>query len=145
MPSVKDLMTKDVITIDLHKTVFDAATLMNEKTVGCLVIMDEEELVGTVTERDFVRRVVAKNLPLDTKISEIMSKKLITIDPNSSLREAARLMLKNKVRRLPVVKENKLVGIIVVANFARQLSKKTITEEILEAMSRYPPSFPYEF
>lgn len=145
MTSVKDLMTKNVITIDLHKTVFDAATLMNEKTVGCLVIMDEEELVGTVTERDFVRRVVAKNLPLDTKISEIMSKKLITIDPNSSLREAARLMLKNKVRRLPVVKENKLVGIIVVADFARQLSKKTITEEILEAMSRYPPSFPYKF
>ncbi len=145
MTSVKDLMTKEVITIDLHKTVFDAATLMNEKTVGCLVIMDEEELVGTVTERDFVRRVMAKNLPLDTKISEIMSKKLITIDPNSSLREAARLMLKNKVRRLPVVKENKLVGIIVVADFARQLSKKTITEEILEAMSRYPPSFPYEF
>lgn len=145
MTSVKDLMTKNVITIDLHKTVFDAATLMNEKTVGCLVIMDEEELVGTITERDFVRRVVAKNLPLDTKISEIMSKKLITIDPNSSLREAARLMLKNKVRRLPVVKENKLVGIIVVADFARQLSKKTITEEILEAMSRYPPSFPYKF
>ncbi len=145
MPSVKDLMTKDIIAIDLHKTVFDAAVLMNGKTVGCLVIMDGGESVGIVTERDFVRRVIAKNLPLDTAVSKIMSKPLTTIDPDSPLREAARLMLKNKVRRLPVVKENKLVGIIVASDFARQLSKKTITEQILDAMARYPPSFPYEF
>ena len=140
MPSVKDLMTKNVITIDLQKSVFDAAVLMSEKRIGCLVIVDGEEPVGIVTERDFVRRVVAKNLPLETTVSEIMSQPLITIDPDASLREAARLMLNNKVRRLPVVKENQLVGIIVIADFARQLSKKTITEQILEAMARYPTS-----
>ena len=140
MPSVKDLMTKNVITIDLRKTVLDAATLMNEKKRGCLVIMDGEEPVGIVTERDFVRRVIAKNRPLDTAISKIMSKPLTTIDPDSPLREAARLMLKNKVRRLPVVKEDKLVGIIVASDFARQLSKKTVTEQILNAMARYPIS-----
>lgn len=67
-----------------------------------------------------------------------MSKPLIIIEPNATLREAARLMLKNKIRRLPVVKNNKLVGMLVVADFARQLSKKTITEEILNAMTRYP-------
>ena len=139
MPSVRDLMTKDITTIDLDKTVFDAAKLMSEKMVGCLVVMDGEVPVGIVTERDFVRKVVAKRLPLDIKISEIMSKPLLFIDPDSSIREAARVMLKNKIRRLPVIKENKLVGIIVVSDFARQLSKKTITEEILEAMARYPP------
>ena len=58
-------MTKDVITIDLHKTIVDAVVLINEKTVGCLVIMGGEEPVGIITERDFVRRVVANNLPLD--------------------------------------------------------------------------------
>jgi CBS domain-containing protein len=138
MPSIKNLMTKDIITIDLRKSVFDAAVLMNGKTVGCLVIMNEEEPVGIVTERDFVRRVIAKNLPLDTAIQEIMSKPLTTIDPDSSLREAARLMLKNKIRRLPVVKHSKLVGIVTVADFARELSKKSITEQILDAMARYP-------
>lgn len=143
MPSVKDLMTKGIITIDTHKTVLDAAMLMSEKMIGCLVVTDGEVPVGIVTERDFVRRVVAKNLSLDIKISEIMSKPLITIDPDSSLREAARLMLKNKIRRLPVAKENKLIGIIVASDFARQLSKKTITEEILDAMARYPPYIPY--
>jgi len=145
MSLVKDLMTRDVVTIDLHKTIFDAAKLMSEKKVGCLVIMDGEVPVRIVTERDFVRRVVAKKLPLDVKIQEIMSKSLITVDPDASIREAARLMLKNKIRRIPVVEENKLVGIIVVSDFARQLSKKTITEKILEAMARYPPSAPPYF
>ena len=138
MPSVKDLMTKNGITIDLNKTVFDAAVLMSEKEIACLVIMDDKTPIGIVTERDFIRRVVSKKTPLDTKISEIMSKPIITVDPDSSLRDAARLMINSKIRRLPVVKENKLVGILVVSDFAQQLSKKTITEEIWEAMARYP-------
>lgn len=142
MPRVRDLMTKDIITIDLDKTVFDAAKLLSEKTVGCVVVMDGDVPVGIVTERDFVRKVLVKRLRLDVEISKIMSKPLISIDPDSSIREAARVMLKNKIRRLPVIKEDKLVGIIVVSDLARQLSKKTITEEILEAMARYP-SFPH--
>jgi CBS domain-containing protein len=138
MPSVKDLMTQNVIKIDMHKTIFDAAILMTEKKVGCLIIMEGEKPVGIITERDFVRRVVAINCSLDTSVSKIMSQPLIIIEPNATLKTAARLMLKNKIRRLPVVENNKLVGMIVVADFARQLSKKTITEEILNAMARYP-------
>jgi CBS domain-containing protein len=138
MPSVKDLMTQNVIKIDMHKTIFDAAILMTEKKVGCLIIMEGEKPVGIITERDFVRRVVAINCSLDTSVSKIMSQPLIIIEPNATLKTAARLMLKNKIRRLPVVANNKLVGMIVVADFARQLSKKTITEEILNAMARYP-------
>ena len=138
MPSVKDIMTKEVANIDSSKTIFDASVLMNEKEIACLVVFDGKTPIGIVTERDFVRRVVAKNTPTAAKISEIMSKPLITVDPDSSLRDAARLMIKNKIRRLPVVKESNLVGIIVASDFARQLSKKTITEEILEAMARYP-------
>jgi len=142
MPSVKDFMTKDIITIDIQKTILATAMLMSEKMIGCVVITDGKMPVGIATERDFVRRVVARNLSPDMKISEIMSKPLITIDPDSSLRDAARLMLKHKVRRLPVIKENRLVGIIVASDFARQLSKKTITEEILDVLARYPPSIP---
>lgn len=145
MPSVKDLMTEVVVTLDMHKTVSDAATLMTEKTKGCLVVTDGNVPVGIVTERDLVRRVMAKQLSLDVKASEIMSKPLITIDPDSSIREAARLMLKNKIRRLPVVKDKELIGIVVASDFARQLSKKTITEEILDALARYPPATPYDW
>jgi len=137
MPSVKDIMTKDVVKIDVRKTIFDAAKLMTEKQKGCLVIMDDKRPIGMVTERDFVRRVAAKKLPLDTKIIHIMSESLVTITADASLKDAARLMVNNKIRRLPVVRGNKLEGILVVSDFARQLSKKTITEEILEAMARY--------
>lgn len=142
MPSVKDIMTKDVVSIGVDKSVFDAAVLMSSNLVGCLVIMDGAVPAGIVTERDFVRRVVAKKMPLDTKVSEIMSKSLITVDSDASLKAAARLMSTNQIRRLPVVKQNRLVGIVVAADFVRNLGKKTASEEILEAMGRYPSTFP---
>jgi CBS domain-containing protein len=102
------------------------------------VIINRELPIGIVTERDIVRRVVAKKLPLDTKISQIMSQSLITVDAYASLKEAARLMSSNKIRRLPVLKQNKLVGIVVASDFVRNLGKKSVSEEILEAMGRYP-------
>ena len=142
MPTVKDIMTKNVVSIGVNNSVFEAAELMSSKQVSCLVIMDGEVPIGIVTERDIVRRVVAKKMPLDTKVSEIMSKSLITVNPDASLKEAARLMSSNKIRRLPVLKQNRLVGIVVAADFVRNLGKKTASEEILEAMGRYPATFP---
>lgn len=138
MPTVKDFMTTNVITIDAQKTVLEAAKLMNQQGVGDLVVMEGKMSKGIVTERDLVRRVMAQKKPLETKVSEIMSAPLITIDEDSSLKDAARKMIKNKIRRLPVKKKNELVGIVATSDFARYLSKKTLTEEILEAISRYP-------
>jgi CBS domain-containing protein len=138
MPKVKDFMTKGVLTIDAEKTIFEAAELMSQKEVGDVVVVKGEIPRGIVTERDFVRRVVAKKRPLDTKISDIMSKPLITIAPEASLKEAARKMVNKGIRRLPVVEQHKLVGIIVVSDFARHLSKKTLTEGILESIWRRP-------
>ncbi len=142
MPKVKDIMTKDVVTIGAGQCVFEAAELMCSTQLGCLVVVDEGVPVGIVTERDIVRRVVAKKLPLETNISEVMSRSLITVDPDASLKEAARLMSTNKIRRLPVLKDNKLVGIVVAADFVRNLGKKSISEEIIEAMGRYPATLP---
>jgi CBS domain-containing protein len=102
------------------------------------VVLKGEIPRGIVTERDFVRRVVARKTPLDTKISDVMTKPLITISPDASLKEAARKMVNSGIRRLPVVKQHKLVGIIVVSDFARHLSKRTLTEGILEAIWRHP-------
>ena len=139
MPAVKDIMTKHVVTIDVDKTVFEAAELMWAKGIGCLVITDQAVPVGIVTERDFLRRIVAKRASFDIKISEIMSKSVVTVDPDASIKEAARLMSTNKIRRLPVLKENKLVGIVVAADLVRNVGKKSVSEEILEAIGRYPP------
>ena len=138
MPSVKDIMTKTVASINLNQTIFEAAELMSSKGISCVLVTDGEVPVGVVTERDIVGRVVAKRKSLDLKVSVIMSSSLITIDPDASLKEAARLMSANRIRRLPVLKKNKLVGIISASDFVRNLGKKTLTEEILDAMGRYP-------
>ena len=138
MPSVKDLMTKKVLTVDTQKTVFEAAQLMGQKEVGDVIVLDTEMPIGIVTERDIVRRVVAKKKPGTTKVSEVMSTPLITISPDASIKEAARTMVNHRIRRLPVLKEHKLVGILVVSDFARHLGKKSFTENILEAIWRYP-------
>ncbi len=138
MPTVKDFMTTNVITIGISRNVLEAAKLMHQQDVGDLVVMDGVEAKGIVTERDLVRRVMAMKKPLDTKVSEVMSNPLITIDENAPLRDAARLMVKYKIRRLPVTKKTVLVGIIATNDFAKHLSKKTFSEVMLAAMTRYP-------
>lgn len=111
-------MTKPVITIDLNKTVYDAAILMDEKKLGCLVVMDNIIPAGIITESDLVRRVIAKKNPFDIKVSEVMSKPLIAVNPNSTIKDAAKVMIKHQIRRLAVVKDNKLVGILVASDYA---------------------------
>jgi CBS domain-containing protein len=138
MPTVKDFMTTNVITIDVQRTVLEAAKLMHQQDVGDLVVMEGVESKGIVTERDLVRRVLALKKPLDTKVSEVMSDPLITIEEEASIRDAARKMIKYKIRRLPVTKKNVLVGIIATSDFARHLGKKSLSEEIINAMTRYP-------
>jgi CBS domain-containing protein len=138
MPKVKDFMAKGVLTIDKDRTVAEAAELMAQKGVGDIIVLDGEIPRGIVTERDFVRRVIAKRKTTDIKISDIMSSPLITIGPDASLSVAARRMVNNKIRRLPVMKHHKLIGIIVVSDFAKHLSKKTLTETVLEAIWRAP-------
>src|SRR4030066_1604100 len=137
MPTVREFMTKDVVTIDAQKSVFEAAELMVQRDIGDLVVCDGEKPVGIITERDFVRRVVAKKLSLDCKVSEIMSTPLWVGYADNSLNEAARKMIARKIRRLPVLEKNTLVGIITATDFAKHLSKKTITEEILEILGHY--------
>ena len=138
MTTVKSLMTKRVLTIESKETVLEGAKLMSQKEVGDLIVVDNEMPVGIVTERDFVRRIMARGKAFDTKISDVMSSPLVTISPDASVKGAARKMVKHRIRRLPVLKEHKLVGIIVVSDFARHLGRKTLTEGILEAIWRQP-------
>ena len=86
MSKVKDLMTKDVITIDSEKTVLEAAELMSQKGVGDLIVMHSQIPVGIITERDIVRRVVAKKTPLGTSVARIMSTPIIAVDQTRRLK-----------------------------------------------------------
>ncbi len=138
MTSIKDIMTKNVATVGVNQTAVEAAELMKSKKISCLIVVENEAPVGIITERDIVWRIVAQRLSYDVKVSEIMTKKLVTVDPDISIKEAARTMSSNKIRRLPIVKQNKLVGIVVASDFVRNAGKTTMSEEILDAFGRYP-------
>lgn len=146
---VKDVMSKDVVKIEANKTVLDAARLMSEKGVGCLIVVSSGKAIGIITERDLVSRVLAEPFdPSKVLVSDIMSTPLFTISSDQTLNEAAELMLKFKVRRLPVVDKGVLVGIITATDLANALTNKALNESlILKAIARYsePPEFgPYK-
>ncbi len=114
---VREIMTKGVVYLDATKTAEDAAKLMNENKVGCVVIMENLIVAGIVTERDLVRRVLALNKPNSTKIKEVMSSPIVVINPDESISELAQLMRDRKIHKVPVISApeknvSQLVGIV---------------------------------
>jgi CBS domain-containing protein len=117
---VQDIMIKEVITVDAKSTVKQAADVMNRFEIGCLIVTDSEKAVGIVTERDLLKRVVSElKSPKRTKVSTVMSKPIIVVEPDMDLEEAARLMFKLKIKKLPVVGSGKLMGLITLSDLAR--------------------------
>ena len=123
-PSIaKGVMTKPVITIDRGGFVLEAATLMSEKKIGCIVIMDDGKPVGIATERDILQRVVTKGLDAaKVKMKDIMSKPLITINAKMLITNAIRIMQKNNVRHLPIIEKGELIGIVTQRDLLRALA-----------------------
>lgn len=110
---VRDIMTRPVITADADLDVLSAAKKMGSANVGSLIIVSGEKTTGILTERDLVRKVIAQGIdPRNLKVREIMSSPVTAIEPDASLRDAAALMLRAGVKRLPVILEGKLMGII---------------------------------
>jgi CBS domain-containing protein len=137
MPRVRDLMTVDVPLTTLNTPVSDAARLMRAADRDSLIVFDLGRATGIVTERDIIRKITAEGLDaMRVHVGEIVSSPLITIHPDRPAREAARLMLEKKIRHLPVVKENRLLGIITLQDFAKQMSKKSVKGEILESIGK---------
>ena len=123
MGRIRDLMTVLPRTVKVGDSIVDAAKLMRGEDAGIAPIVDGERLVGVVTDRDIAVRVVAAGRdPEATKVEEISSTTLVTIDADQELDEALRLMAEHQVRRLPVVEEDgKLVGIVAQADVARHV------------------------
>ncbi len=117
---VEDAMVEDVVTIEADATVRKAVDLMNKHEIGCLIVVRDGRAVGIVTERDMLNRVLAASRdPEKTKVSQVMTSPLIIAEPNMDLEEAARMMFKMKVKKLPVVSKGDLVGLITLTDIAR--------------------------
>jgi signal-transduction protein with cAMP-binding, CBS, and nucleotidyltransferase domain len=118
---ISDVMTQAALTDRPDDSLVSAARKMREQQTGSLLVTDGEQLLGIVTERD-VLRAVAEEVPLDTPISEVMSKDLVTAEPGMSLREAARIMTERWIRHLPVLEGGRLVGIVSQRDLAGVLA-----------------------
>jgi CBS domain-containing protein len=134
--AINEVMTRDPRTVTPDSTVKEAARLMRDDDVGSIPLVEGTKCIGTVTDRDIVLRVVAESRALDTRVGEIASKQIVTVDPQQPVDEAMRLMAEHQLRRLPVCEgDGRLVGIVAQADIARFASEEQ-TGRTVEEISR---------
>jgi len=125
---VKEIMTKNVVTIEADASVFDACMMYKEKKVGCLVVVDDETCVGIVTERDLIERSICQRRdPEKTKVREIMSQNIKVVYDLDTAEKALETMKKYKIKKLPVISSAKVVGIVTITDIAEarpEISKR---------------------
>ena len=138
---VKDLMTSDPATVGPDDACAQAATLMKQEDCGAIPVVRDGTLIGIIIDRDIVIRAVAAGRdPKTTKVSEVMSADPITIAPDVDISEAAAIMAKSQIRRLPVVENGHLLGVISFHDIAKAVIKETSFENRL--LKRYISNAP---
>jgi len=134
--NIEKLMIRNVVTLQGDASVHEAVQLLNKHKIGCLIVVNNGEIAGIITERDLLERVLEKcRNPKQTKVSEIMTRNVITGTPDMDTLEATRLMFKLKVKKLPITEGNRLVGIVTLTDIARATSIDQKTIELIEQLS----------
>lgn len=135
--TIRDVMTSNPCTIDADKDVAYAAKMMKDENVGMAPIVEGDQLIGVLTDRDIAIKVVAEGKdPQTTKARDVASKDIVTVDPQQDLDEALRLMAQHQIRRVPVVEEDgKVVGIVAQADIAL-ISDDAQTGQLVEQISK---------
>jgi len=124
---VKDVMSKQLIIAHSSTTIYQIAKMM-EQGIGAILIKNDSVPIGIITDRDFATKIAANKYPLDTSVGKIASMPLQTIGPNESILDAARKMSSKKIRKLAVVEDVKVIGIVTSTDLVNRLS--TIKKEI---------------
>lgn len=134
--SIEKLMTKNVVTLQADASVYDAVKLMNKNEIGCLIIVSNGHIVGILTERDLLKRVLEKcKNPKETKVSEVMTKHVVTGRTDMEPDEATRVMFRRRIKKLPIVDGSELVGIVTITDIARATSVDKQTVELIQKLS----------
>lgn len=133
MAQIRDIMQKNVITIEVQKSALDAAKLLSENDISFLIIMHEGKPIGLVTERDFLNKICAENKKAsEIPLSEIMSKKFRSVLPSTDIEDAVQKMLNNNIRRLVVLEEERLAGVVTQTDLAGYLRSKLLIKGTIE-------------
>ena len=142
---VEDVMVREVVSVLGSVTVKYAASQMTRLEIGCLIITEDSNVVGIVTERDILEKVVSAGLdPSTTKVDQIMSNPVIVVTPDIALDETVELMFKHQIKKLPVVKKingkTMLVGLVTLTDIARMQPKLMETlQELFDINEKKPP------
>ena len=127
MTQVRDIMEKNVITIDYTKNALDASIILKEKEISFLVILKEGKPEGIISERDIVRKIAAEDVKSSQiQLEKIMSKNFKWVEPETEIEHAVQKMLNSNIRRLIVLEDKKLVGVITQTNLAEVLRSKLL-------------------
>ena len=121
---VKDIMSKALISVNSSTTVFQVAKMMEQGGVGAILVKKDNLDAGIITDRDFAIKIAVQKNSLDTPVDQVMSSPLITINQNESILAAADLMSSKKIRKVAVVDDNKVIGIITSTDLVNQLANK---------------------
>lgn len=133
MGQVRDIMEKNVITLQYDKSALDASIMLKEKEISFLVIQKEGNPIGLVTERDIVRKIAAEDKKSsEVLIQDLMSKKFKWVKPEDSIEDAIQKMLNNNIRRLLVLDNDKLVGVITQTDLSSFLRSKLLINGVID-------------
>jgi len=134
---VNEIMVEKVVSIRVNATVKDAVDLMNKHDIGCLIASKNGEIQGIITERDILKRVVAKSKDAGlTKVSDRMSKPLVVGGPTMYVEDAAKLMFKKNIKKLPITKNGQLIGIITLSDIARVANIEPQIAKVVEELKK---------
>lgn len=133
MKTVKEIMTTDCVTVTLQDNVFEIAAKMKQNDIGFIPVVEGKKLIGVVTDRDLVIRGYAEKRSGSATVNDVMSEKLVTITTETTVDDAAKLMAQEQVRRLPVVNNGELVGVVAIGDLA---VRDWYDDEAGEALSR---------
>ncbi|MCV0372801.1 MAG: CBS domain-containing protein [Nitrosarchaeum sp.] len=139
---VKDVMIRDLAELDASITINEAAKMMDYRNIGCIIVTKDNSPVGILTERDFVKKITAKEIPPTYSLDKVMSSPLIAIGPEETVWEAAQIMKTKNIHKLPVMQDGKVIGIITTTDLVKICSvgsdseMRRICDQILTRMEQ---------
>ena len=134
--SAKEIMNPNVVSVGPNETLREISELMNKQKIGSVVVIDNDKAVGIITERDFATKIMIKPYFSDTKVSDVMSSPVIYVSPNQSVADIIDIMANREIRKIPVIDNGKIVGIVSGTEFLR-LFVQTTDNDIKKIYQQY--------